>query len=100
MQISVAHACERPANFVQNAQRPKGVPLGLFFGPLCCDASLRQGAPLLSRTALDTGMGVDWLDPTQRALGTRAGKSDLVFCSVVVEDEFPFCIGDVKLCNT
>ena len=66
MQISVAtYVSDRPI-FVQNAQRPKGVPLGLLFGPLCCDASLRQGAPLLSRTALDTGMGVVRDNPTQK----------------------------------
>ena len=40
MQISVAtYVSDRPI-FMQNAQRPKGVPLGLLFGPLCCGIAL------------------------------------------------------------
>ena len=66
MQISVAHARERPADFRQNAQRPKGVPLGLLFGPLCCPPGVHIPNGLLSRTALDTGMGFVRDEPTQR----------------------------------
>ena len=67
MQISVAHACERPADFRQNAQKPQGVPWGssLVGCGLLAVSTCRKPNTGCNHPA--TGMGVDRLDPTQRA---------------------------------
>ena len=58
-------------NFRQNAQRPKGVPLGLLFGPLCCDVTLYFSHTPSIQDGTGHWDGVDRLDPS-RALGAVA----------------------------
>ena len=100
MQISVAHARERPADFRQNAQRPKGVPLGVIFGPLCRPPGVHIPNGLLSRTALDTGMGFARGEPTQRPLLAGARQNYLIPHTILVELELSFGIDDVELGKT
>ena len=111
--VETSHCAEKPArahvpgppiiphllDFVnrQNAQKNPQVALPGVSALL----STRGAHPrvLLSRTALDSGMGSIGSTP-QEPLGTRAGKSDLVLRSIVGEHELSFGVVDGELFHT
>ena len=76
MQISVAYACGRPADFCAFCTKQKSTPAtwGGFYSPLCFGCGVWVSLVLLTANAPPqvrhwvNGMGVDRLDPSQRAV--------------------------------
>ena len=93
MQISVAHARERPADFCAFCTKQKSTPAtwGGFYSPLCFGCGVWVSLVLLTANAPPqvrhwvNGMGVVGDNPAQKPLGTGARKGDLILRAVVRE---------------
>lgn len=101
MQISVAHACERPAEiFVKMHKSPRASPGEVLLWVADClrcrlAANRTQGA-----TILLLGWGSIGSTPLKEPLRTGAGKCYLVFDPILVEDKLSLGIGYLKLSDT